>query len=125
MWYNSGMSNTKKPKISVVPKKYGWGVYLWKLPSGKMFKDSEGNYLNVPAMKGDIAAIGRLRDAAKYYGEPEGEPFFRAGVSRVSDEEYSEQLERLKDGQIPSLNDMGAVYDAQQGLKQHGDDMNA
>ena len=118
------MSNTKKPKISVVPKRYNWGVYLWKFPDGKFFKDSEGNYLNVPAMKGDLTAINTIRDAAKHYGRPEGEPFFRAGVSRVSDEEYSEQLERLQAGEIPSLNDLGAIYDAQQGLKQHGEAIN-
>ena len=120
----SNRKKVKKPTMKIVPRKYGWGVYLWKLPSGKFFKDDEGNYLNVPAMKDDISAIAKIREAAKYYGEPVGQPVFQSGVSRVTDEQYAEQLQRLKDGKIPSLDDIDAIADAQAGMRQYGGGLN-
>jgi hypothetical protein len=39
----------------------------------------------------------------------------------ATDEEYSEQMERMKDGLIPNLNDLGAIHDAQQTLQKYGD----
>jgi len=110
--------------MKIVPRKYGWGVYVWRLPNGRFFKDSDGNYLNIPAQKDDLAAITKLKEAAKYYGEPEGQPIFQSGVSRVTDEQYSEQLQRLKDGQIPSLDDIDAIADAQAGMRQYGSELN-
>jgi hypothetical protein len=45
---------------------------------------------------------------------------FFSGLSRVSDEEYNEQLERMKEGLIPNMNDLGAVHAAQQTVKAYG-----
>lgn len=109
-------------KISFIDKGYDWGIYVWKKSNGKWFTDGTGSILNIPSMKGDISKLAELKKAAAYYGEPEGEPVFFSGLSRVTEEEYSEQIERMKDGLIPNLNDLGAVHAAQQTLKAHGDE---
>lgn len=120
------MSNTKKAKVgkskaTIIHKNYDWGLYFWKLPNGHLFHDGQGNLLNIPAMKHDLAKIAELRKAAAHYGQPEGTPWFYPGIKRASDDTYSEQMERMKSGLIPNINDMGAVYDAQQTLAKYGD----
>lgn len=120
------MSNTKKEKFgkskaTFIPKGYDWGLYFWRLPDGHLFNDGQGNLLNIPAMKYDLAKIAEITKAASHYGQPEGEPWFYAGIKRATDEEYVEQMERMKSGLIPNLNDMGSVYDAQQSLTKYGD----
>lgn len=109
-------------KVTMVEKNYDWGLYVWKKSNGRWFTDGEGNILNIPAMKGDIAKIAELRAAAAHYGEPDGEPHFFPGLARVTDEEYSEQVDRMKQGLIPNLNDLGAVHAAQQTIKKYGAD---
>jgi hypothetical protein len=111
-----------KSKTTVIPKMYDWGIYVWKRSNGKWFTDGNGNILNIPSMRGDIEKLAELRKAAAYYGEPDGEPVFFAGLNRVTDEEYTEQVNRMKEGLIPNMNDLGAVYAAQQTLKAHGDE---
>jgi hypothetical protein len=111
-----------KSKATIVPKMYDWGVYVWKRSNGKWFTDGQGNILNIPSMRGDIEKLAELRKAAAYHGEPDGSPVFFAGLNRVTDEEYSEQLSRMKDPPIPNMNDLGAVHAAQQTLKAHGDE---
>lgn len=128
------MSNRKKPtlgksKLSVVNtgdaqrKHFGfeWGLYFWQLPDGHLLKDSENRMLNIPSVKGDIGQMAKLRQAAAHYGYPEGQPWFYAGVNRATDEEYQEQLDRLDQGLIPSLNDVGAVAAAKKSLELYGD----
>lgn len=128
------MSNRKRPtlgksKITVMNtgdaqrKHFGyeWGLYFWKLPDGHLFKDDEGRLLNIPSVKNDIGQIAKLRQAAKSYGQPDGEPWFYAGINRATDEEYQEQLDRLDQGLIPSLNDIGAVAAAKKSLELYGD----
>jgi len=119
------MSNTRKPKVgkskaTIIDKGYEWGLYFWKLPDGHLFNDGQGNLLNIPSRKHDLSNISELRKAAAHYGQPDGSPWFYAGISRISDEGHSEQVDRMKNGLIPNLNDMGAVYDAQQTLKKYG-----
>jgi hypothetical protein len=111
-----------KSKTTIIPKMYDWGIYVWKRSNGKWFTDGQGNILNIPSMRGDIEKLAELRKAAAYHGEPDGEPVFFAGLNRVSEEEYSEQVERMKNGLIPNMNDLGAVHAAQQTLKAHGDE---
>lgn len=115
--------NRRKPKVKIskVDPDVDYGLYLWKLPSGKYFKDDDGNYLNIPARFGEIDKISNIKQAAAYYGKPDGEAVFIPGTTRATEEEYSEQLDRLKEGYIPSLNDVGAVVDAKRGLAKHGD----
>lgn len=116
------MDQVSKSKATVIPKLYDWGLYFWKKSDGHLFRDEDGNMLNIPSMKGDFANIAELRKAAAYYGEPDGEPYFVSGMKRATEEEYSEQVDRMKQGLIPNLNDLGSVYDAQQGIAAHGND---
>lgn len=112
-----------KARVTLVePTGYAWGIYVWKKANGKWFTDGDGNVLNVPANKGDETQIQKLRDAAAYYGEPDGEPYFFGGMARISDEEYTEQMDRMKQGLIPSMNDLGAVIAAKKTLETYGAD---
>ena len=105
----------------VIDKHYDWGLYVYKKANGKWFTDGNGSVLNIPAMKNDIAKISELKNAAKYYGDPgDGECVFVPGLTRISEEEHSEQLDRMKNGLIPSMNDLGAWHAAQQTLNTHG-----
>jgi hypothetical protein len=111
-----------KSKIKVIDKNYDWGIYVWKKSNGKWFTDGQGNILNIPSMRGDLSKLTELRNAAAHYGEPDGEAVFFAGLSRISDEEYSEQKQRMSEGLIPNLNDLGAVHAEQQTIKKYGAD---
>ncbi len=119
---------TGKPLVQnvrrqVIEKKYNWGLYVYKKSNGKWFTDGEGNVLNIESMRGDISKISQLKDAAKYYGDAgDGEAVFVPGLTRVSDEEYSEQLDRMQQGLIPSMNDLGAWHAAQQTFDKYGSD---
>lgn len=103
-------------------KKTTIGAFTYtKKANGKWFTDGQENVLNIPARRGDISKMSELKKAAMYYGdEGDGQCIFVPGLSRVSDEQYSEMKDRMKQGLIPNVNDLGAVYDAQQTLKQHG-----
>lgn len=122
------MSSGKLPKIGnvrrkVIEKNYAWGLYVYKRANGKWFTDGQGSVLNIPAMRGDLSKISELKKAAMYYGdEGDGQCIFVPGLNRVTEEQYSEMVDRMKQGLIPNVNDMGAVYDAQQTLKKHGRD---
>lgn len=111
-----------KSKVTSIKKAYEWGLYFWKLPSGHLFRDEGGNLLNIPSMKHDLSKISELTKAAAHFGQPEGTVWFYPGIKRATDEEHSEQLDRMKNNLIPNINDMGAVYDAQQTLKKYGDE---
>jgi hypothetical protein len=112
-----------KAKLTVVDATgYTWGVYVWKKSNGKWFTDGNGNILNVPSHRGDQNQIAKLKDAASHHGEPDGSPVFFAGTARISDEEYSEQIDRMQNGLIPSLNDIGAVMAAKKTLELYGDE---
>ena len=120
------MSKQKKPKIGnirrkVIEKDYEWGLYVYKKANGKWFTDGNESVLNIPSMRGDISKISELRKAAMYYGDDgDGQCIFVPGLNRVSEESYSEMKDRMKQGLIPNVNDLGAVYDAQKTLKKHG-----
>lgn len=111
-----------KPKLTVIEKQGEYGLYVWQTPEGKIVTDGDGNTMNIPARHGDIEAISKITKAAAHYGFPEGKAVFRAGQRRVSEEEYSEQLDRLKEGHIPSETDLGAWYDAAKGIGRYGSD---
>lgn len=113
----------KQPKVRMreVQPDLEYGLYLWRQDDGKLFKDEDGNYLNIPGLRGDIEKMAEIRNAAIYYGSQGGSPYFLAGGMRATDEEYSEQVDRLKAGYIPSMNDIGAVIDAKRGVAKHGD----
>ncbi len=127
------MSNRKRPnigksKVTVMNVGdaqrnnfgYEWGLYFWKKPDGHLFGDGEGRLLNIPSVKGDIGQIAKIRAEAAANGMPDGEPWFYAGANRATDDEYQEQLDRLDQGLIPSLNDFGAVAAAKKSLELYG-----
>jgi hypothetical protein len=119
---------TGKPLVNnvrrqIIDKMYDWGLYVYKKSDGKWFTDGEGNVLNIPSNKGDLAQIKKLRDAAMHHGDDgEGECVFVPGLERVSDEVYAEQVERMNQGLIPNLNDLGAVQAAKKTLELYGDE---
>jgi hypothetical protein len=108
-------------KVNVIPKMYDWGVYYWRLPNGRKFSDGSGNFLTIASDKGDLAKIQQLQDTAAHHGRPDGTAVFEAGARKITDEEHSEQIDRLKQGMIPSLNDLGAIHAAQQTFRAYGD----
>lgn len=114
------MNNTE-PRLTVVQKRGNDGIYVWRLPDGGVVSDGNGNIMNIPARAGDIEAMSKITKAAAHYGYPNGRPEFQAGVRRITDEEYSVQKDRMKQGYIPSDTDLGAWYDAAKGLKRHGE----
>lgn len=109
-------------KVTILDKQYDWGIYVWQRENGKWFTDGNGNILNIPSHRGDEIQLYKLRQAAAHYGEPNGKPVFFAGMGRVTDEEYSEQVDRMKQGLIPNLNDLGAVKAAKDTIAMYGDE---
>lgn len=87
------------------------GLYVWEMPTGQWVGDDEGNFLNIPAQKGDQKRIQILRDTAREFGITEGKPVFLSGNRRVTDEEFEEQKQRLKWGLIPDELDLPAFIE--------------
>lgn len=117
------LSKVGNVRRQIIEDNYGWGLYVYKKSTGAYFTDGEGNVLNIPSMKGDFSKITELYDAAKYYGdEGDGEAIFVPGLTRVSEEQYSEQVDRMSQGLIPSENDASAYADAQRTLDNIGRD---
>jgi len=112
-----------KTKISVIEEPFSdYGIYVWQLRSGKFFTDDEGNALSIDSMRGDESRIALLRNEASWLGKPDGQAVFFANVRKVSDEEYSEQIDRMAQGHIPSETDLGALIDAKKTFDQFGSD---
>jgi hypothetical protein len=123
MEYIDGLQKLpNKPRVKVVENTADYGLYVWKMENGKIFGDNDGNFMNIPARKYDLTAINRLTQAAAHYGAGEGKAVFMPGVTRITDEEHSVQVDRMKQGYIPSEFDTGAFADAAKGLNKHGDD---
>lgn len=107
----------------VIEKNYDWGLYVYKKANGKWFTDGNGSILNIESLKGDIGQIAKLKEAAIYYGDPgDGQCIFVPGLTRISEEEYSEQKQRMQEGLIPSMNDLGAWKAAQDTYDKYGSD---
>ena len=109
-------------KVTILDKQYDWGIYFWKKANGKPFTDGNGSVLNIPSHRGDAIQIHKLQQEATALGQGDGSYEFMPGVSRVSDEEYSEQVDRMKQGLIPNLNDIGAVMAAKETFEKYGSD---
>jgi hypothetical protein len=109
-------------KITVLDKQYDWGIYFWKKANGKPFTDGNGSVLNIPSHRGDAIQIHKLKQEASALGQGDGSYEFLPGVERISDEEYSEQVDRMKQGLIPNMNDLGAVMAAKKTLEMYGDE---
>lgn len=119
----TGQPIVKNVRRKVIEKDYDWGLYIYQKANGKYFSDGNGSILNIPSMRGDILKIAELKQAAIHFGDPgNGKPVFVAGSVRVSEEEHSVQVDRMKNGLIPSLNDLGAVQAAKDTIAKYGDE---
>ena len=108
-------------RVKIIEKHYEWGLYVYKKSNGKWFTDGTGSVLNIESMRNDFTKIAELKSAAKHYGDPgDGEAVFVPGLTRISDEEHSEQADRMSSGLIPSMNDLGAWKAAQDTLNVAG-----
>jgi hypothetical protein len=116
------LSKVKKPRLQVIEEKFSnFGTYVWIKPNGKPFTDGNGNALSIEGMRDDKLKIKELSDAAIHYGQPEGRAVFYPNMRKISDEEHSEQVDRMSQGLIPSMNDLGAVIAAKKTLELYGD----
>lgn len=112
-----------KARLTVVQEDFSdFGTYVWMKANGKAFSDGNGNVLSIEAHKNDHERVKKLMDAAAYYGEPEGQAVFYPNTKQISDETHSEQIDRMKQGFIPNMNDLGAVIAAKKTLDLYGDD---
>ena len=101
------MANMKVTEVEEV----GYGLYLWQMPNESLVCDENGNYLSIPARKGDIRQIKRLKDTAKHYGIDEGKPVFFSGHRQITDDELLEQKQRLDWGLVPDIWDTPAFVE--------------
>lgn len=119
---NDILQKVSNVRRQVIETDVEWGLYVYKKADGTYFTDGEGGVLNIPSMKGDLSKIAELFSAARYNGDDgTGEAKFVPGLTRVSDETHSEQVDRMKQGYIPSLNDLGAWQDAQASYDKYGE----
>jgi hypothetical protein len=120
----SNKKRLKRPRITRVQENANveWGVYVFRCKSnGRIFRDDDNNVLNIPSRRMDIAKMKIIMDAAAHYGEPEGEAVFIPGAQRATEDSYKHQIERMKDGQLPTMNDFNAVRDAKIAGRQRGE----
>jgi hypothetical protein len=119
---NQLLGKVQKPRIQVVKEEFSlFGTYVWMKPNGKPFMDSDKNVLSIEGIKDDKAKIKELAEAAKYWGQPDGRAVFYPNMKKISDEEHSEQVDRMNQGLIPNMNDLGAVIAAKKTLELYGD----
>lgn len=97
-----------------------YGLYIWVTNDGLRVADEDGNTMNIPSKKGDQEKIAALRDAARYYGVPNGKAVFLSGKRRVSDSEWDYQNERLRAGLIPDPLDFRAMEEEQKYARKYG-----
>lgn len=110
-------------KVQVIQENFSnYGTYVWHKPNGKAFTDGQGNALSIESMNNDQTRITELENAARYWGQPEGKAVFYPNMKKISEEEHSEQVDRMASGLIPNMNDLGAVIAAKQTLAQYGDE---
>jgi hypothetical protein len=80
------------------------GVCVWIMPDGSVLGDDEGNILSLGGELYNLVVEGKMREAAIYWAGLEaglGEPKWIAGARQVTDEERSEQEDRLQAGLVP------------------------
>jgi hypothetical protein len=75
------------------------GVYVWQLPNGEYLVDAELNVLSITSMRNDLVAMSRIREAARNFGYPEGQPIFAEGARKISEDEHQEQMGRILNGE--------------------------
>lgn len=97
-----------------------YGLYIWMTGDGRRVADEDGNTMNIPSKRGDRSKIDALRQAARYYGVPDGKPVFLSGRRRVTDSEHDYQQERLRAGLVPDPLDFRAMEEEIKYAKKQG-----
>lgn len=88
-----------------------YGVYTWRI-NGKAVVDEDFNYLVAPARRGDLKAIAKLTAFVRNELDiTEGGPVFEEGVRPISEGEWEEQVDRMKNGETPDQYDLGNLID--------------
>jgi hypothetical protein len=97
--------------FSIVDEGIPYGVYTWRI-DGKAVVDEDFNYLVAPARRGDLRAIAKLTEFVhKELGITDGGPVFEEGARPISEGEWEEQMDRLKNGDTPDIYDLGNLID--------------
>lgn len=110
-----------KTKVQVVEEPFSnAGIYVWVKPDGKAFTGGNNDPLCIESMRNDQAKITELTKAAAHYGQSEGTAVFFANNRKISDETHSEQVDRMSQGLIPSMNDLGALIAAKKTIDEYG-----
>lgn len=99
--------------LQAVESNAHWGIYVWEMNNGQPFTDGNGGVMNIPGRRFDLEKMSLIAQAARHYGAPDGQAKFLAGVQRSSEMRHSEEVDRMKQGYIPSETDIGAFADAQ------------
>jgi hypothetical protein len=112
--YNDNMEPVNNKKLSVVSET-DLGMYIWVVKGEdgitRRVENEDGDIMNIVARRGDLQAMMKLAEAARYYGVEGGEPLFIEGARRVSAEEREEQIDRMEQGLIPDPQDIGNYKD--------------
>lgn len=90
--------NTER-KTRIVHNNLPRGVLLWRTSNGGFLGDSDGNYLSMECLKGDLLAVKKMREAAAYYGYPEGETVFFPGRGQCTQGEWEDSMAALLAGE--------------------------
>lgn len=88
---------SREVKSQIVQNNLPKGVLLWQTEKG-FVGDEDGNYLSLECFKGDLMAIKKMREAAAYYGFPEGRAVFLPGRGQCTQSEWEDQMEALING---------------------------
>jgi hypothetical protein len=101
---------------SQVVDEIGYGAYIWEDTNGNAIVNEDHEYLRVFAKKGDARKILALREVAHQIladnGMPVGgRPRYMDGARPVSNDEWEEQNERMRDGLVPDKYDLGSLID--------------
>lgn len=95
------MSEIYIPKRTAEINDPGWGVCLWKLPSGGFIQDSEQNYLCAYGRTMDKEVEEKMCSAAKTFGVTTGHAQWMPGFRKITTSEWEDEMEDLLDGGTP------------------------
>lgn len=95
-------NNLGNSKLQVLGSKSEYGIYCWKLPDGRLLGNTEGDPLVIDAYRGEQHRVEMLRQAAKGYGFPDGEPVFFPGKKPLTNAQWELQQELLEEGVDPT-----------------------
>lgn len=102
-WYTDGMDkNLGKSNLQIIGSKAEYGIYCWKLPDGRLLGNEEGDPLVIDAYRNEKPRIEMLREAAKGYGYPDGEPIFFPGKKPLTREQWELEQELIEQGIDPT-----------------------